>query len=82
MKFGIFSNGLRTQKIAADSYGTLLIVMGKDWGTAKSRARSMKLFMEEVAPRLARLDANRAKQPTGAAPPVNPGSATLTAAAY
>ena len=36
-------------------FGTLLIVMGKDWGTAEQRAQSLQLFMSEVAPRLKRL---------------------------
>jgi len=36
-------------------FGTLLLVMGKDWGSARNRLRSMRLFMSEVAPRLAAL---------------------------
>jgi limonene 1,2-monooxygenase len=36
-------------------FGTLLIVMGKDWATAQARERSLELFMTEVAPRLAAL---------------------------
>ena len=30
-------------------FGTLCLVVGKDWGTRQQRARSMKLFMEKVA---------------------------------
>ncbi len=37
---------------AAGGFGTLLIVAGKDWATREKRARSMKLFMEQVAPKL------------------------------
>ena len=37
-------------------FGTLLIVTGKDWATSEKRARSMRLFMEQVAPRLRDLD--------------------------
>jgi limonene 1,2-monooxygenase len=33
-------------------FGTLLLVMGKDWGPDEGRERSMRLFIEEVAPRL------------------------------
>jgi alkanesulfonate monooxygenase SsuD/methylene tetrahydromethanopterin reductase-like flavin-dependent oxidoreductase (luciferase family) len=40
---------------AAGGFGTLLIVAGKDWATREKRARSMRLFMEHVAPKLRRL---------------------------
>ena len=40
---------------AVGGFGTLLLVTGKDWGTAEQRARSMRRFMVEVAPRLAPL---------------------------
>jgi len=33
-------------------FGTLLIVVGKDWATREKRFRSMRLFMEQVAPKL------------------------------
>jgi limonene 1,2-monooxygenase len=33
-------------------FGTLLLVMGKDWGPDEGRRRSMRLFIDEVAPRL------------------------------
>jgi alkanesulfonate monooxygenase SsuD/methylene tetrahydromethanopterin reductase-like flavin-dependent oxidoreductase (luciferase family) len=37
-------------------FGTLLLVYGKDRGTRAQRAKSMKLFVEQVAPRLRALD--------------------------
>jgi alkanesulfonate monooxygenase SsuD/methylene tetrahydromethanopterin reductase-like flavin-dependent oxidoreductase (luciferase family) len=37
---------------ASGGFGTLLIVTGKDWATREKRERSMRLFMEQVAPRL------------------------------
>jgi len=36
-------------------FGALMITTGKDWATWEKRARSMRLFMEEVAPQLRRL---------------------------
>jgi alkanesulfonate monooxygenase SsuD/methylene tetrahydromethanopterin reductase-like flavin-dependent oxidoreductase (luciferase family) len=42
-------------------FGTLLLVVGKDWATREQRTRSMERFMAEVAPRLAGLEAD--KQP-------------------
>lgn len=36
-------------------FGVLLLLAGKDWGTREQRERSMKLFMSDVAPRLAHL---------------------------
>jgi alkanesulfonate monooxygenase SsuD/methylene tetrahydromethanopterin reductase-like flavin-dependent oxidoreductase (luciferase family) len=39
-------------------FGTLLLVMGKDWGTREQRTRSMERFMAEVVPRLAKLDSD------------------------
>jgi alkanesulfonate monooxygenase SsuD/methylene tetrahydromethanopterin reductase-like flavin-dependent oxidoreductase (luciferase family) len=44
---------------AAGGFGTLLIVAGKDWATREKRARSMRLFMEHVAPKLRGLEATR-----------------------
>jgi alkanesulfonate monooxygenase SsuD/methylene tetrahydromethanopterin reductase-like flavin-dependent oxidoreductase (luciferase family) len=44
---------------AAGGFGTLLIVTGKDWATRTKRERSMRLFMEEVAPKLRDLTAVR-----------------------
>ncbi len=40
-------------------FGVLMLVVGKDWGTHEQRQRSMRRFMEEVAPRLASLDPDR-----------------------
>ena len=37
-------------------FGTLLIVTGKDWATRDKRDRSMRLFMEQVAPQLRHLE--------------------------
>jgi limonene 1,2-monooxygenase len=37
-------------------FGTFLIVTGKDWATREHRARSMRLFMEQVAPQLRHLE--------------------------
>jgi alkanesulfonate monooxygenase SsuD/methylene tetrahydromethanopterin reductase-like flavin-dependent oxidoreductase (luciferase family) len=46
----------------AGGFGMLLLLMGKDYGTRQQRARSMRMFMEHVAPRLRELDPDR-KQP-------------------
>jgi limonene 1,2-monooxygenase len=40
---------------ASGGFGTLLIVTGKKWATRDKVFRSMRLFMEQVAPRLAGL---------------------------
>jgi limonene 1,2-monooxygenase len=37
---------------AAGGFGTLLIVTGKNWATREKVFRSMRLFMEQVAPKL------------------------------
>lgn len=37
-------------------FGTLLMTMGRDWSTREKRTRSMRLFAEHVAPRLAELE--------------------------
>ena len=37
---------------AAGGFGTLLIVVGKDWANREKRFRSIRLFMEYVAPQL------------------------------
>ena len=42
-------------------FGTLLLIVGKDWGTREGRTRSMERFMGEVYPRLAALEP--AKEP-------------------
>lgn len=39
----------------SDGFGTLLLQVGKRFGTRRQRARSMRLFTQEVAPRLASL---------------------------
>ncbi len=41
---------------ASGGFGTLLIVTGKDWATREKRTRSLKLFMEQVAPQLRDLE--------------------------
>ena len=41
---------------AAGGFGTFLIVTGKDWTTRANRERSMRLFMEHVAPQLRDLE--------------------------
>jgi alkanesulfonate monooxygenase SsuD/methylene tetrahydromethanopterin reductase-like flavin-dependent oxidoreductase (luciferase family) len=66
----------------AGGFGTLLLVMGKDWGSPKNRIRSLRLFMKEVAPRLARLNANRARRRKDAPGDADTDDKTLTAAAY
>lgn len=40
-------------------FGVLLLVFGKDYGTLRQRTRSMRMFMENVAPRLKELDPQR-----------------------
>lgn len=44
---------------ASGGFGTLLLVVGKDWATREKRLHSMTRFMQEVAPRLAVLRADR-----------------------
>ena len=41
--------------IETGGFGVLLLMAGKDWGSNEQRARSMRRFMTEVAPRLAKL---------------------------
>jgi alkanesulfonate monooxygenase SsuD/methylene tetrahydromethanopterin reductase-like flavin-dependent oxidoreductase (luciferase family) len=50
--------GLKNFYDEVGGFGTLLIVAGRNWGTTEQRKRSWTLFMEEVAPRLAKLDGN------------------------
>jgi alkanesulfonate monooxygenase SsuD/methylene tetrahydromethanopterin reductase-like flavin-dependent oxidoreductase (luciferase family) len=50
--------GLKNFYDQVGGFGTLLIVAGRNWGTWEQRQRSWTLFMEEVAPRLAKLDAD------------------------
>ena len=42
-----------------DGFGVLLLLGGKDWGNREQRQRSMRLFMSDVAPRLAHLNPDR-----------------------
>ena len=52
----------------AGGFGTLLLVIGKDIGTFDDRIASLRLFMEEVAPRLVSLvPDDGVRQPTAAA---------------
>jgi hypothetical protein len=41
-----------------------MLLVGKDWGTREQRDRSLRLFAEHVAPRLAGLDADSAQAST------------------
>jgi alkanesulfonate monooxygenase SsuD/methylene tetrahydromethanopterin reductase-like flavin-dependent oxidoreductase (luciferase family) len=50
-------NGIKSFYDEVGGFGMLMLVAGKDWGTEEQRARSMRWFMEDVAPRLAQLDA-------------------------
>jgi hypothetical protein len=43
-------------------YGVLLLVMGKHFGTRRLRARSLRRFAQEVAPRLRDLNPDREMQ--------------------
>ncbi|HEY8694946.1 MAG TPA: LLM class flavin-dependent oxidoreductase [Chloroflexota bacterium] len=45
-------------------FGTLLLFAGKDWATRAKRERSIRLFAQEIAPRLAPLKANRELVPS------------------
>jgi alkanesulfonate monooxygenase SsuD/methylene tetrahydromethanopterin reductase-like flavin-dependent oxidoreductase (luciferase family) len=49
-------DGLRSLYEELGGFGVLMLTMGKDWGTSRHRARSMRRFMAEVAPRLEKLD--------------------------
>lgn len=42
-------------------FGTLMFHAGRDYATREKRARSMEMFMAEVAPRLRRLDPDQAQ---------------------
>jgi alkanesulfonate monooxygenase SsuD/methylene tetrahydromethanopterin reductase-like flavin-dependent oxidoreductase (luciferase family) len=52
--------GIRRLYDDVGGFGTLLLIVGKDWATREQRTRSMERFMAEVAPRLAALDADAA----------------------
>jgi len=47
-------------------FGTLLLIVGKDWATFERRTRSMERFMAEIAPRLAKLDPDKVQVATAA----------------
>jgi alkanesulfonate monooxygenase SsuD/methylene tetrahydromethanopterin reductase-like flavin-dependent oxidoreductase (luciferase family) len=49
----------KVQQFYAESggFGTLLLVAGKCWADREKRLRSLRLFAEEVRPRLAHLTA-------------------------
>ena len=53
--------GIKTLYDEVGGFGTLLLIVGKDWATREQRTRSMERFMAEVYPRLAALDPD--KQP-------------------
>jgi alkanesulfonate monooxygenase SsuD/methylene tetrahydromethanopterin reductase-like flavin-dependent oxidoreductase (luciferase family) len=72
---------IKEQFDAAGGFGTLLVVLGKDWATDDARDRSLELFMRHVAPRLAALDANAAPHRAARAA-VAIDAVTATAAAY
>jgi alkanesulfonate monooxygenase SsuD/methylene tetrahydromethanopterin reductase-like flavin-dependent oxidoreductase (luciferase family) len=46
-------NGIRSFYEEVGGFGVLMLTGGKDWATPRQRARSMRRFMAEVAPRLA-----------------------------
>lgn len=48
---------LRAFHTASGGFGTLLFVTGKEWADRERRFKSMRLFMEEVAPKLRDLPA-------------------------
>jgi limonene 1,2-monooxygenase len=56
---GSVARQLREFYESAGGFGTLLIVAGKNWATREKVFRSMRLFMEHVAPQLASLVAVR-----------------------
>jgi alkanesulfonate monooxygenase SsuD/methylene tetrahydromethanopterin reductase-like flavin-dependent oxidoreductase (luciferase family) len=51
--------GLKALYDEVGGFGVLLQTLGKDAGTRRQRVRSLRLFMEEVAPRLASLNPDR-----------------------
>jgi alkanesulfonate monooxygenase SsuD/methylene tetrahydromethanopterin reductase-like flavin-dependent oxidoreductase (luciferase family) len=50
--------GLKRFYDETGGFGTLLLMVGKDSGTPAQRRRSLRLFMNEVAPRLAALNSD------------------------
>ncbi len=53
------TDGIKRLYDEVGGFGTLLLIVGKDWGTREQRTRSMERFMAEVAPRLAALDPDK-----------------------
>jgi alkanesulfonate monooxygenase SsuD/methylene tetrahydromethanopterin reductase-like flavin-dependent oxidoreductase (luciferase family) len=53
-------HGIKDLYAEIGGFGVLLLLAGKDWGTREQRERSMRLFMSDVAPRLANLDPDSA----------------------
>jgi hypothetical protein len=49
-------------------FGTLLFHAGRDYTTREQWSRSARLFMEEVAPRVRRLDPDALSPPASAEP--------------
>jgi hypothetical protein len=47
--------GIRDLYEAVGGFGVLLFIAGKDVGTRQQRARSWRLFMQQLAPHLAEL---------------------------
>jgi alkanesulfonate monooxygenase SsuD/methylene tetrahydromethanopterin reductase-like flavin-dependent oxidoreductase (luciferase family) len=45
--------------VESGGFGTLLLILGKDYGTRQMRMKSLKLFMREVTPRLRELNPDR-----------------------
>src|SRR5439155_21049373 len=51
--------GLKRFYDESGGFGTLLLVAGKNWATREKRHRALRMFAQEVAPRLAPLAADR-----------------------
>ena len=58
-------SGIKSFYDAVGGFGTLLIIVGKDWVTPQQSARSLERFMAEVAPRLAATCSSRAGDAAG-----------------
>jgi alkanesulfonate monooxygenase SsuD/methylene tetrahydromethanopterin reductase-like flavin-dependent oxidoreductase (luciferase family) len=58
----------RLQQLYDESggFGTLLLIAGKCWADREKRLRSIRLFADEVRPRLAHLSAEREPEPVAA----------------
>jgi alkanesulfonate monooxygenase SsuD/methylene tetrahydromethanopterin reductase-like flavin-dependent oxidoreductase (luciferase family) len=74
--------GIEKRFYESGGFGTLLIVLGKDWASPAERDASMTLFMKEVAPRLAALDANSVPDPADVSETAAIDATTSFAAAY